>query len=183
MRRTFAQTTPLIVVMAVFFQGFICPEDVVAEDVVLVNPSAETPIAEAGPIAQAADCPSRKQGTPLFRHSTYPAAWTAAQKSNRPILVYIGMPNCPHCVKMVKKTYERPEVGELVNSSFETIYAGRFTHAKLVQMLDVQWYPTTILVGPNNQVLDVIEGYVDSKTFQRRLQTGLAAASSTTQTR
>jgi len=189
MRRTFAQTTPLIVVMAIFFQGFICPEDVVAEEVVSVRPGAEAPIAKAEPNAKAADCSSSRLpkenagGASLFRHSTYPAAWTAAQKSNRPILVYVSMPNCPHCVKMVKKTYERPEVGKLVSSSFESIYADRYTHAKLVQMLDVQWYPTTILVGPNNQVLDVIEGYVDSKTFQRRLQTGLAAASSTTQTR
>jgi len=147
MRRTFAQTVPLVAMIAVFFQGFISSGNLLAEDVVSVSPSVETPIAQTEPIAPA------EKGPSLFRHSTYPAAWTAAQKSNRPILVYVSMPNCPHCVKMVKKTYERPEVGNLVTSSFETVYAGRFTHAKLVQMLNVQWYPTTILVGPNNKVL------------------------------
>jgi len=165
MRRTFAQVTTLVVVMAISFQDFTY---------------AETPLAEVEAVETEA---TLEKEPPLFRHSTYPAAWTAAQKSNRPILVYVSMPNCPHCVKMVKKTYELPEVGNLVTSSFETVYADRFTHAKLIQMLDVKWYPTTILVGPNNKVLDVIEGYVDSKTFQRRLQTGLAAASPTTQTR
>ena len=183
MRKYFALTTPLVALMAVFLQGFIfaehlvaenlVAEDIIAEDIVLVNPSAEKPITEL----------TVKKGTSLFRHSTYPTAWTAAQKSNRPILVYVSMPNCPHCVKMVKNTYDSPEVGNLVASSFETVYAGRFTHAKLVQMLKVKWYPTTILVGSNNKILDVIEGYVDSKTFQRRLQTGLATASTTTQTR
>jgi len=165
MRKIFAQVTLLVVVMAISLQDFTY---------------AETPFAEAEAVAVEA---TLEKEPSLFRHSTYPAAWKAAQKSNRPILVYVGMPNCPHCVKMVKKTYERPEVGTFVTSSFETVYAGRFTHAKLVQMLDVKWYPTTILVGPNNKVLDVIEGYVDSKAFKQRLQTGLAAASSTTQTR
>jgi len=169
MHKYFAQATPLVVMMAVFIHGFICAEDIVAEDTVSTSPRLETLVAEA----------AVGKNAPLFRHSTYPAAWSAAQKSNRPILVYVSMPNCPYCVKMMKKTYGRPEVGDLVASSFETVYAGRFTHAKLVQSLNVKLFPTTIIVGPNNKVLDVIKGYVDSRTFQRRLQTGLAAASST----
>jgi len=112
---------------------------------------------------------------PLFRHSSYPVAWTAAQKTNRPILVYVSMPNCPHCVKMVNETYHRPQVQQLVAGSFETIKAGRYTHAKLVSKLHIKWYPTTVLVGPNNKILDVIEGYVGHQRFKRRLQTGIAA--------
>jgi len=160
MRRYFTQMTLFVAVTATLFQSFGYAKDL----------GSSSPHVEA------------KATAPLFRHSTYPAALTAAQKSNRPILVYVSMPNCPYCVKMMKKTYSRSEVENLVSSSFETVYAGRFTHAKLVQSLNVKFYPTTILVGPNNKVLDVIKGYVDSKTFQRRLQTGLAAAL-TTQTR
>jgi hypothetical protein len=113
---------------------------------------------------------------PRFKHASYPAAWTAAQESNRPILVYVGMPQCPHCTLMLDKTYEQPEVDELVKGSFETLQAGRYTHATLVSKLNVRWYPTTVLVGPNNKVLDMIEGYVDANTFKRRLQLGIASA-------
>jgi thioredoxin-related protein len=121
---------------------------------------------------------------PRFRHTSYPAAWTAAQESNRPILVYVTMPQCPHCTLMLQKTYEQPEVDELVKGSFETVQAGRYTHATLISKLHVRWYPTTVLVGPNNKVLDMIEGYVDANTFRRRLQLGIASAHSTqTQTR
>ncbi len=119
----------------------------------------------------------------VFRHSSYPAALSASQKSNRPILIYVGMPRCPHCVKMLNKTYERSAVGNLVSGSFESVYVGRYTHAKLVERLKVRWYPTTVLVGPNNRVLDMIEGYVDASEFKQRLQTGIAAARTTTQTR
>ncbi|NOZ39662.1 MAG: thioredoxin family protein [Planctomycetes bacterium] len=126
------------------------------------------------------------QPRPLFQHTTYPAAWRAAQKSNRPILVYVSMPNCHFCEKMKSQVFRLPRVRNLVSSSFETVSAGRYTHAKLVEKLRVKWYPTTVLVGPNNKILDVIEGYADANQFQQRLQTGLASASSTskeTQTR
>jgi thioredoxin-related protein len=119
----------------------------------------------------------------LFKHASYPAAWTAAQETNKPILVYVTMPQCPHCTKMIEQTYEQPEVDEMVKGSFETLQAGRYTDAILVSKLHVRWYPTTVLVGSNNKVLDVIEGYVDAKTFKRRLQLGIASASSSTQTR
>jgi len=172
MRKYYTQKTLLVAMMVALFQGFIDAPGIAADNAISAGLSVRPPVVKVA-----------AKDAPLFRHSTYPAAWTAAQKSNKPILVYISMPNCPYCVKMMKKTYGRPEVGNLVASSFETIYAGRFTHAKLVQTLDVKLYPTTIIVGPNNKVLDVIKGYVDSRTFQRRLQTGLAAAASTTQTR
>ena len=121
---------------------------------------------------------------PRFKHANYPAAWTAAQESNRPILVYVSMPQCPHCTLMLEKTYEQAEVDELVKGSFETLQAGRYTHATLISKLHVRWYPTTVLVGPNNKVLDMIEGYVDANTFKRRLQMGIASAhTAETQTR
>jgi thioredoxin-related protein len=120
---------------------------------------------------------------PRFKHASYPAAWTAAQDSNRPILVYVSMPQCPHCTKMLDETYEQAEVDEMVKGSFETIQVGRYTHAALISKLHVRWYPTTVLVGPNNKVLDMIEGYVDPHTFKRRLQVGIASANTATQTR
>lgn len=121
--------------------------------------------------------------TPLFKHASYPSAWTAAQETNRPILVYVSMPQCPHCTKMLDETYEQSDVDEIVKGSFETLQVSRYTHATLISKLHVRWYPTTVLVGSNNKVLDMIEGYVDANTFKRRLQLGIASANTDTQTR
>jgi hypothetical protein len=112
---------------------------------------------------------------PLFQHANYPDAWKAAQQSNRPILVFVSMPNCHYCVKMKDQVLQQPQVKELVSGSFETVLAGRYTHAALVEKLHVKWYPTIVLVGPNNKVLDVIEGYAEQTKFQQRLQTSLAS--------
>jgi len=119
----------------------------------------------------------------LFSHTSYPEAWTAAQQSNRPILLYITMPGCPHCEQMLAKTYHRENIEHLVCESFESIQVNSRSQPALVKALHVKWFPTTILVGTNNKVMDVMEGYVDAKTFQRRLQTGLASAETSTQTR
>jgi hypothetical protein len=120
---------------------------------------------------------------PLFRFDNYPAAWTAAQQSNRPILVYVSMPNCPFCVKMLEQTYGKSAVEEMVKGSFETVCVDRSTNRDLVESLRVRWYPTTVLVSPNNKVLDKIEGFLDAKNFRMRLQTGLASLEKTTATR
>lgn len=119
----------------------------------------------------------------VFRFTSYPAAWTAAQKSNRPILVFASAPSCPHCVKMIGETYRSKQISSLVNESFETVYVDRSEQPELAAKLKIRWFPSTIVVAPNNQVIDVIEGYVDSATLNQRLKTSFAAHQSATQTR
>jgi thioredoxin-related protein len=156
--------------------------------------SSTEPAAKAEPAAAESTSPAvatqtvssplpAKKNRELFQHSSYPKAWSAAQQSNRPILLYITMPGCSHCDKMMEETLHLPHVKQMISESFETVYVSRRTHAKLVKKLKVKWYPTTVLVGSNNKVVDVIEGYVDAKVFQSRLKVGLASADSPTQTR
>lgn len=115
----------------------------------------------------------------VFRFTSYPAAWTAAQKSNRPILVFATAPGCSHCVKMIGETYRQPKISQLLGDSFETVYVDRAEQPDLAAKLQVRWYPTTIVVSPNNEVLDVIEGYIDPATFAQRLRTSFAAHAAT----
>jgi hypothetical protein len=184
MKRSALQASRWITFTVAFSSAAICSaievpenksETPVVEDVATAEPQQEVTVSQV---------PLKDQ--PLFKHASYPAAWTASQDSNRPILVYVTMPHCPHCTKMVDGTYGCKEVEELVKGSFETVQASRYTHATLISKLHVRWYPTTVLVGPNNKVLDMIEGYVDANTFKRRLQVGIASANSSataTQTR
>lgn len=159
-----------------------------SEDVVQTKRGGETPpqAAETSPEkgnAGAASAPSPGQPIPaeralvhgVFRFTSYPVAWTVAQKTNRPILVYVTSDGCPHCVRMVEQTYKLPAVSQMVVNRFETVYVNRRQQAKLVQKMKINWFPTTIVVAPNNQVIDRIEGYVDSSVFTRRIQTQLAA--------
>lgn len=138
----------------------------------------------AAGIAGAEDVPRTASlttaATPLLRHgvfrfASYPDAWTAAQESNRPILVYATAPNCPHCVRMINETFAASPVKRLAVESFETVYVDRAEQPDLAAKLKIRYFPTTIVVAPNNQVLDVIEGYVDAPTLNQRLKTSFAA--------
>ncbi|MCC6491644.1 MAG: thioredoxin family protein [Pirellulales bacterium] len=132
-------------------------------------------------LAAAPDKPAARHG--IFKFSSYPAAWTAAQKSNRPILIFATSPHCPHCVRMIGETLRTPHVNRFLNDSFETVYADRLEQPELTAKLGIRRFPTTIVVGPDNQVIDVLEGYVDAKTLAQRLRTTVAAHPPATQTR
>jgi thiol:disulfide interchange protein len=119
----------------------------------------------------------------VFRFTSYPAAWTEAQKSGKPILVFVTSKSCPHCTQMLGQTYQTAGVKDFVSGSFETVLVDRSEQPELAAKLHVRWFPTTLVVGPDNQVMDIIEGYVDAGAFSRRLQTTLAAQSEETQKR
>ena len=119
----------------------------------------------------------------LFRHTSYPAAWTAAQESGRPILVFVTSENCPHCSRMLGETLQSSAVRSCVRGSFETVLVDRSEQPELAAKLHVRWFPSTLVVGCDNKVSDVSEGYVDQPAFARRLQTTRSAQVEKTQTR
>ena len=151
------------------------------------QPASQRPVVDAqappGAVCESSDegheaAVPAKQPTPrihgIFRHTSYPAAWTAAQKTKRPILVYVTSSSCPHCVQMIEQTYKRPAIKQVMHQQFETVYVDRGRQPKLVQQLRVRWFPTTIVVAADNKVLDKIEGYVAASAFAERLETQLA---------
>lgn len=146
----------------------------VALALLLATLGAKTAQTEHSPgEAPRAKPPKLKHG--VFRFTSYPVAWTAAQKSQRPILIFVSSPSCPHCTHMLAKTYRAQGVKKIVGDRFETVYVDRARQPRLTEKLKVRWYPTTLVVGPDNKVMDVIEGYVDSAAFTRRLAASLAS--------
>jgi protein disulfide-isomerase len=113
----------------------------------------------------------------VFRYTSYPEAWTEAQRSGKPILVFVTSQACPHCSRMLGETYQLNAVREFVGSSFETVLVDRTEQPELAAKLNVRWFPTTLVVGTDNQVVDIIEGDVAAASFSRRLQTTLAKQS------
>ena len=81
------------------------------------------------------------------------------------------------------ESYRDANMEQMLVDSFETMYVTRNQHPALVKKLKVKWFPTTVIVGRNNKIMDVIEGYVDQPTLRRRLQTSLASTQSSVQTR
>ena len=170
MRTNAKWIAPAVVIAAANFNGFAWGEPAA------IQPASQRPTAPAAMASVAPGAPPR--AIPLrhgvFKFSSYPAAWTSAQETNRPILLFATSTNCPHCVRMVGETFKAPQVNGFINDSFETVYVSRNEHPELAAKLKIRMFPTTIVVGPNNVVLDVMEGYIEPKAFAQRLQASMA---------
>ena len=135
----------------------------------------------AGHVAELATVPQNDpaQSAVLrtFHHRRYPNAWLAAQKSRRPILLFITMRGCLHCDRMVQSTYGSPLVRDMLTNRFETVYVDSAKSTTLVQKLAIRWYPTTVLVSSSGKEVDRIEGYCDASQLARRMEPMLAQRS------
>jgi thioredoxin-related protein len=115
------------VAIAVLLAVQASAEDTSSDAAVAAEPVAAQTVSTAPPAK--ATLPAEKS-VQLFRHTSYPKAWTAAQQSNRPILLYVTMSGCPHCDKMMKETLHLPNVEQMISESFEVSSADVWTASK-----------------------------------------------------
>ena len=57
----------------------------------------------------------------------------------------------------------------MLGQSTETVLAHSRDYRELVQKLGVRGYPSTLLVSPQGEVLDFMEGYVEARAFADRV--------------
>ncbi|MEM9352285.1 MAG: thioredoxin family protein [Planctomycetota bacterium] len=112
---------------------------------------------------------------PLFRHRTVQAAWATAVAQRRPLVVMFTTDHCGYCTKMLQETYSDPRVERLLLGNAVTVLAHTRDYAELAQKLGVQGFPTSLVVSPAGDVLEVAPGYVDARQFLTRLAPAITA--------
>ncbi len=105
------------------------------------------------------------------------AGLSAAQASNRPVIVDVYTDWCRWCRQMDRDVYGRPDVQQYLGTHFVTVklnaessesvtYRGRTLSARsLASSFDVSGYPTTIFLASNGDHLVNVPGYVDADRF------------------
>lgn len=117
---------------------------------------------------------SHPEAEGIFEHKTVEEAWDAAVAHKRPLLVMFTSNNCAFCKKMVKETYSHPGVKRILHGRTETVMAHSDDYAALIAKLGIRGYPSSLLISPEGEVLDFIEGYVEPKAFAQRVAPLLA---------
>ncbi len=96
-----------------------------------------------------------------------------AQKLHRQrqslMLVVLTMDGCPYCHKMFSETYGDASVVREIKDSFVPTVVNADTQPRLAQAFGARVFPTTYLVGPDNKIVDRIDGYVDADQLRRRM--------------
>ena len=77
--------------------------------------------------------------------------------------------NCRFCKKMLAETYGHPAIEQLLATRTQTVLAHADDYEALVKKLGIRGYPSSVLVSPNGDVLDFMEGFVTPQDFVKRV--------------
>jgi thioredoxin-related protein len=70
---------------------------------------------------------------------------------------------------MIADTYINQQVKELLHGRTESVMAHSDNYAALIKKLGIRGYPSSLLITPEGEVLDFMEGYVDPQAFAKRV--------------
>ena len=90
------------------------------------------------------------------------SAIDAAQKSKKPILVYVATSWCHYCEKMKHETWSNHDVSQAVSSHYETLILDGDRNQQVVEQLRVTGFPATLLFTPEGQFIAKHDGYMSS---------------------
>jgi thioredoxin-related protein len=105
----------------------------------------------------------------VFDHKTVEEAWKVAIEKKKPLLVMFTSNNCTFCRKMIADTYSNQNVKDLLRGRTESVMAHSDHYASLIKKLGIRGYPSSLLISPEGEVLDFMEGYVDAPEFAKRV--------------
>jgi thioredoxin-related protein len=102
-------------------------------------------------------------------------AHRASQASNRPMVLVFGSENCVYCRKLEKNTLAEARVAHTLDSSFVPVYLSYEQNLKAAEILNIKALPCTVILTPQADLLDRIDGFVEAEKFQTSLRSALKA--------
>lgn len=119
------------------------------------------------------------QRQPLFRHASINRAWSVAQSSRLPMLVYVTSENCLFCEKMREETFSKPQISAGISAFTEPFMFNAVEAPELAKKLGVRAFPTTLIISPDSKLLHRIEGFVTADEFAETVWPVLRQANET----
>lgn len=106
---------------------------------------------------------------PLFRHTSIDSAWKAAQKSGKPVLLFVTSKRCHYCDKMKAETWAHPQIAQAVAAQFEPVAVLKEKDPQIVKQLGIRAYPTTLVVSPKGELAGHLRGFANPEKFHMAL--------------
>lgn len=101
-------------------------------------------------------------------------AHDAAVEANKPLLLVFGASWCTFCHKMHRETFTDRNLIALIEREFIPI-ALDFDHdTKVVEVLEVEQLPCTVVLSPEADLLLKFVGFAKADTYLKKLQAALA---------
>lgn len=92
-----------------------------------------------------------------------------AEKSGKSILIQFTAEWCGYCHKMLRETFTDDAVIKQINECFIPVVLDADEHERLVEVIGVSAFPTTVIISPNLDVEAKIEGFHRPTGFAQRI--------------
>ena len=102
-------------------------------------------------------------------HSDVNIAWAQTKALNRPMLLLATTDNCLYCEQLKQTTFAEPATLDELQRAFVLATVKASDQPSLMRKLQVDTFPTTVIVAPDGKVLDRIEGYMTAQKFRARI--------------
>ena len=103
---------------------------------------------------------ARAEGVEWLRSAEQAAE--LAQRTGRPILIYVRSENCMYCDKMQKDVWQDPATVNIIMHEFIPLKLTREENKEAVEAMKVKGYPSTLVFSPERTYISRIDGYVNS---------------------
>jgi uncharacterized protein YyaL (SSP411 family) len=107
-------------------------------------------------------------------HRDCHSAFVESQAQGRPILFFVTMDHCYYCEKMCRETYSDNGLLHDIERDYVLASIDHERCPNLVRKLNVRLFPTTVIVGPDETVIDSMTGFVGPEDLRSRLKTAEA---------
>ena len=102
------------------------------------------------------------------------AAVQMAKNDKRPLLVYVTAADCLHCRTMEKRTWRNAAVVRAVEENYVPLRLTAEKHGKSIRQLNVQAFPTTILLTSQIKIHNAAVGMLSPDELSQLLSRGPA---------
>jgi thioredoxin-like negative regulator of GroEL len=99
----------------------------------------------------------------------YGQARKEAEAKNRPLVIDVGTENCYFCKQLDLRTFKDPTIVALLNERCIPLKIDADQHARLVEALRVQNYPTLVFANSEGKILGYQEGFIEAGALHERL--------------
>lgn len=99
-----------------------------------------------------------------------------AREAGRPMLIRFTADWCGYCRKMKSEVFSQPGIQRDLARAFVTVELDADKNRELVQRLGIKSLPTTIILTPDMQIAERMEGYRSAEQLQVKLNRFLPRA-------
>lgn len=102
-------------------------------------------------------------------NSNLSEALAESKQTGQPLLLFVMVDNCPYCLKMKRTSFLDDQVTKQIGQSYVATQVNADNYRQYIRDLGVQLFPSTVIISPDNKIIDRINGYLNAQALNRRL--------------